>query len=49
MYRSVLQLRTAHRLSYKEIATQLGLTENTVKKYMHLALVQCRLMCLESK
>lgn len=46
LYRAVLLLRTTQGLSYGEIAQQLELSKHTVKKYMHSALVQCRLISL---
>jgi RNA polymerase sigma factor (sigma-70 family) len=49
LYRAVLQLRATERLSYSEIAEELGISVHTVKKYMHLALVQCRSISLGLK
>lgn len=49
MYRAVLLLRTAEGMSHSEIAEKLELSEHTVKKYLHLALVQCRLISLGLK
>jgi RNA polymerase sigma-70 factor (ECF subfamily) len=49
LYRAILLLRTAQGMSYSEIAKELQLSEHTVKKYMHLALVNARLISLELK
>lgn len=49
LYRSVLLLRTVEGLSYVEIAQELNISIHTVKKYMHTALVQCRLISLGLK
>lgn len=49
LYRAVLQLRKTEGFSYGEIAQELGISVHTVKKYMHSALVQCRLIGLGSK
>lgn len=49
LYRAVLLLRTTQGLSYSEIAQELKLSIHTVKKYMHSALVQCRLISLGLK
>jgi len=49
LYRAILLLRTAKGLSYVEISAELHISVHTVKKYMHLALVQCRLISLGPK
>lgn len=49
LYRAVLTLRTSEGMSYQEIAQELELSVHTVKKYMHSALVQCRLISLGLK
>jgi len=49
LYRAVLVLRIREGMSYGEIAKELTLSVHTVKKYMHLALVQCRLIGLGLK
>lgn len=49
LYRAILLLRTAQGLSYLEISAELNISVHTVKKYMHLALVQCRLISLGPK
>jgi RNA polymerase sigma-19 factor, ECF subfamily len=46
LYRAVLLLRTTKGLSYGEIAKELGISVHTVKKYLRLALVECRLISL---
>lgn len=42
LYRAILVLRTSGGMSHREIAQELKVSEHTVKKYMHEALVQCR-------
>lgn len=49
LYRAILLLRTSQGLSYVEISAELHISVHTVKKYMHLALVQCRLISLRPK
>jgi RNA polymerase sigma-70 factor (ECF subfamily) len=49
LYRAVLVLRIAEGMSHEEIAHELKLSMHTVKKYIHLALVQCRLISLGLK
>ena len=49
LYRAVLILRIREGMSYGEIAKELTLSVHTVKKYLHLALVQCRLIGLGLK
>lgn len=49
LYRAILILRIREGMSYGEIAKQLALSVHTVKKYLHLALVQCRLIGLGLK
>jgi len=46
LYRAVLVLRKAEGLSYEEIAARLNISVHTVKKYMHCALVECRVISL---
>ena len=45
-YRDVLQLNMETSLSYKEIAQQLGMSEDTVKKYLFKAKASLRRDCL---
>ena len=46
LYRAVLLQRTTKGLSYSEIAKELDISVHTVKKYLRLALMQCRLISL---
>jgi RNA polymerase sigma factor (sigma-70 family) len=48
-YRAVLVLAKCEGMSYSEIARELQISVHTVKKYVHLALVQCQLIWLEMK
>jgi RNA polymerase sigma factor (sigma-70 family) len=46
LHRAVLVARTAKGLSYSEIAQELAISVHTVKKYVHLALIEVRLVSL---